>query len=282
MSKKLCTLLGAGLCVIATAVHADTVTLALPAPLPAVEPELPHLPATTLSQKQIQHRALPDWSMTKLAASTARQADISAFGLPCEVTLHAEPLPDALFAVTLVAPCRPNASIAMHYAGLTFDVTTSITGHAGFKLPAMTISGTLESVFKDGTRLSTPLEAPDLAEYARVAVAWTQAFDMRLTANAPRHMPVRIYTLGKAEGRSVQILSHHQSPEARRAVIRLGVMAPITAQNCGQERHATVRHLQPDMPPISYELMLAPTSCNRVGGILELKNILRDLKLAAN
>jgi len=282
MSKKRCTLLGAGLCVVATTAHADTVALALSAPLPSIEAELPHLPATTLPRKKTHQRAVPGWAKTTLAASTARQADISAFGLPCEVALDADPMPDALFAVTITAPCRPNAAVAMHYAGLTFDVTTSITGRASFELPAMTMSGRLESVFKDGLRLSTPVEAPDLSEYARVAVAWTQALDMRLIANAPRDMPVRSYTLGQAEGRSVQILSHHQSPEARRAVIRLGVAAPITAQNCGHERHATVRHLQPNTPPISYELMLAATSCDHVGGILELKNILQDLKLAAN
>ena len=281
MSKQRCTLLGAGLCAVAAMAHADTAALALPAPLPATDIALPQLPATTLPSKQIHHRAVPGWAMTALAASTASQADVSAFGLPCEATLRADPMPDALFAVTLNAPCRPNSPVAMHYAGLTFDVTTSITGQAGFALPAMTTSGALETVFKDGLRLSTPIDAPDLSEYARVAVAWTQALDMRLTANAPRHIPVRSYALGQADGRSVQILSHHQSPEVRRAVIRLGVAAPITAQNCGQERHATVRHLQPDMPPISYELRLAPTSCDQVGGILELKNILQDLKLAA-
>jgi hypothetical protein len=187
-----------------------------------------------------------------------------------------------MFAVTLDAPCKPYENIVIHYAGLTFDVTTSVTGQAVFDLPAMATSAKLESVFKDGTQRSTLLEAPDLSDYARVAVAWTDALDMRLTANAPTHMPVSFYTLGQEDRRTVQILSHHQSPEARRAVIRLGVAAPITAQNCGQERHAMVRHLQPDMPPISYELVLAATSCDQVGGNLELKNVLQDLKLAAN
>jgi len=228
------------------------------------------------------NRALPNWTDTKLAATTAAQADISAFGVPCETNLQAVPLADAMFAVTIAAPCRPYESLTIDYAGLTFDITLSVTGQAAFDIPAMAASARLASVFEDGTERSVQLESSDLSEFARVAVAWSQALDMRLTANAPRDMSVRYYTLGQEDARSIQILSHHQRPDMHRAVIRLGVTAPITAQNCGQKRHATVRHLQPDMLPISYELMIAPTSCDRIGDNLELKNILQDLKFAAN
>lgn len=282
MRKMLCTLLGAGFCAVAATAQADTVALALPAPKPPLEIELPHLPTTPAPLHPRHQRAVPGWAASLIGASTDAQANISAFGVPCEINMQATPMPDAMFAVSIDAPCRPAENIAIHYAGLTFDVATTVMGRAGFDLPAMASSASLESFFDDGTQLSALLETPDLSEYARVAVAWTQALDMRLVAHAPRHMPVKVYSLGLAEGRSIQILSHHQSPEARRAVIRLGVEAPITTQNCGQERHAKVRHLQPNMPPISYELMLAPTPCDRVGGNLELKNILQDLKLAAN
>ncbi len=282
MSKSLCTLLGAGLCAGMTVAQADTVALALPAPLPTLSTELPYLPATPALMQQKPPRPVPSWPATPVADSTAAQADISAFGLPCETALQVEPLPGAIFAIAVNAPCKPYEDITFHYAGLTFDIVTGVTGQAAFELPAIASSANLESVFSDGHSISAQLEAPDLSEYARVAVAWTEALDMRLTANAPDHMPVSFYALGQQDRRTVQILSHHQSPEARRAVIRLGVAAPITAQNCGLERHAKIRHLQPDMPSISYDLVLAATSCDRVGGNLELKNVLQDLKLATN
>ncbi len=282
MSKSLCTLLGAGLCMFAAVTKADTVALAVPAPVPTIKADLPHLPAMPVLMQQSRYRTIPNWTPTSVADRTKAQADISAFGVPCAVDLRAEPMPDAVFSITVNAPCKPDQNIAIQYAGLTFDTATGVTGRTTFNLPAMASKGTLVSVFSDGTSLSTQLEAPDLSEYARVAVAWADALDMRLTANAPHHTPVSFYDLGEETGRTVQILSHHQSPDINRAVIRLGVAAPITAQNCGQERYAKVRHLQPNMPPISYDLMLAPTSCDRIGGNLELKNVLQDLKLAAN
>jgi len=254
MSKVLCTLFGAGLCAIVTMAQADTLE-----PTPSNKTTLPSLPTSSVEVQQSGNRALPNWVDTKLATSTAAQADISAFGTPCTINLQAAPLADAMFAVKIDAPCRPYENLTIEYAGLTFDIMMSVTGQATFDLPAMATSARLAAIFEDKAERALQLETPDLSGFARVAVAWSQALGMRLTASAPRDVQVTFYTLGEEDLRSIQILSHHQRPDMHRAVIRLGVSASITPQNCGQERHATVRHLQPDMPPISYELMIAPT-----------------------
>ena len=278
MNRAVCAFLGVGLSAFGAEMQADTLPMALPAPLPSfsenslVEPAAMVLPIA----RRVESR-----SVTQLASLTRAQADVNAFGFPCGPDLTATSGADAIIKISVSAPCKPYETVQITYAGMQLHLDLGLSGLAELSIPALTKTGEIESEFEDGTGLAVRVSTPEISQYLRVAVIWDQAHDARLTAIAPRHLPIAMHEIRDATGRELQILSHHLSDAQRPGVIRLGLSAPITAENCAKARHATIYQRAPDIPPLTYDVAIAPTACDAVGDTLELKNILQDLKLAA-
>lgn len=276
MSRFFSALLGAFTALITTA-QAETVTRA-PAPPLLVMPEIGQTSPTSFGD-------LPAWPVAEtappIAGRVAAQSDISAFGFPCTVKMDVAPKRGALLDIAISAPCKPYETVRILHAGLSFDVGLSLTGQAQVTMPAMAYSSEIDTIFEDQTRLSTPVVMPELAEYVRIAVGWDH-LDARIEGDAPRFLPLDAYVLGDGPGRVLQILSHHLDPESRSGVIRLSVRSEVTAQNCKASQQAQVLQHFPGTPATRYSMELAKPGCHRIGDNLVLKNILPDMKLAAN
>ncbi len=261
---------------------ADTIALAVTPPVPSIEAALPSLPDIQIARFETVAPTYSRGSPSNFAQQVQDQADTSAFGLACAEQIDVTPGPDATFLVEVTAPCRPEEQVLITYAGLAFDMSLSMTGYARAEVPALSYFAELDTVFDDYSVLSADVTAPEIYEYARVAVAWSGSADARLTSKAPRHLPVDVVTLGDGSGAVAQVLSHRIAPDARRGVIRLGLVAQVTAINCNTSQEANILQQVPGRPAQRYAMRLAPAGCDRIGDILELKNILPDLKLASN
>ncbi len=261
---------------------ADTLALAIPAPLSAADTSLLSLPDAH-PIRFTSEAARPTSSTVSLSRATVdAQADANAFGIPCAETLQVKPMQDALLSVTISAPCRPEEKVQVSYAAVVFDVSLSMTGEVTFEMPAMAYHAEIDSIFDDYSLVSTKVVAPELKDFVRVALAWDGVTKAQLKGEAPRHLPINVITLGDGSGRTVDVLSHHIDPDARSGVIRLSMVAAVTDQNCGVPRKGHVVQHMPEVPELRYDLVLAVAGCDRVGTNLELKNILQDLKLASN
>ncbi len=269
-------------CTVVKNVWADTVPLALPAPLPSVSASLPSLPQLQPVRFQPVRKALPAVQGHQLQAITAQQANISAFGISCDMKLNASAENDATIHVRISAPCDPNQTVVLEYEGLFADITLNMTGMADFQIPALANHNEFLVHFEQHLPERISIETPDLDEYVRVALGWGEEDAPRLSGEAPRHLPFERMTLGDGSGRVVQVISHHLDPDAQAGVIRLGMNVGVTKNNCGRTQSGSVVQTSPGLTQLRYDLKLAASSCDDVGRNLQLKNILQDLKLASN
>lgn len=261
---------------------ADSLAMALPAPLPRIAAPLPDLPG--LHPTMLEHPSGATHRMTGAGVQdiVKEQADINAFGFPCTATMRVIPADNAMLNVTISVPCKPNHVVALTFEGLSIDLTLSMTGEARIEIPALAYENTIDVVIDKQTSLSATATTPDLGSFVRVALGWSDASSPTLGGKAPRHLPIDVTTLGDGTGRIAQVLSHHVDPEARKGVIRLGMTLPVTLKNCATAQSGHVVQYLPGLPQLRYGLTLAPAGCDQVGRNLELKNILQDLKLASN
>ena len=278
MSRFFGALLGALLTV--SVVQADSVTRAATPSLfiaPGSVQTLPQDPVPALGAI-VPTRFVP--TAPDIAANIETQSDINAFGFACGPVMSVTSKPGALLDIAISAPCKPDERVTINHAGLSFQVALSLTGAAQVMLPALAEKAVIDTIFEDQTRLTYQATVPDLNEYARFAIGWGQPH-AQLVAQAPRHLPIAAFRLGEGEGQ-VQILSHHIDPEARAGVIRLSIHAQVTPENCNHSQQAHVVEAKPHDQALSYDLELVQPGCGRIGDNLVLKNILPDLKLAAN
>lgn len=261
---------------------ADTLPLAIPAPIPTLDFRLPSLPDMQPARFEPSEAIAAQATSSNHVTQIGAQADLSAFGIPCAKKVTVNSAADAMLDMRISAPCAPGQIVRVSYVGIGFDVTLSMTGEAETRIPAWAYQGEIDSVFEDGIALKSPVLVPSLSAFARVAVGWDHAGDAYIADKAPRHLPVNVITLGDGSGRVAQVVSHHIDPDAKPGVIRLSMIAPVTQENCDQPRMGHVMSHMPGQPSHRYDLTLAAAGCERVGTNLELNNILQDLKLASN
>ncbi|MEM9582271.1 MAG: hypothetical protein AAGA08_04080 [Pseudomonadota bacterium] len=283
MGKVISSAIGAAFSVVCfSSAWADTVALALRAPLPSVTVPLPSLPPLEPVRFD-QTAASPVQDVRpSLSAVIAKQADINAFGFPCETTLKSHALPNAMIAVSIFAPCKPYQTVSISYAGLEFDLSLSMTGATDTVLPALTRVTELTVRIGPDTKRSTRVDVSDIDGFMRVALEWPSEGPPLLSGTAPRHMPVDRFILGDPSGRTIQIVSHPLDPETQPGVIRLQMNQTVTAQNCAEAQTGRFVQMMAGFTQQVYDLTLAAPGCDKIGHSLELKNILQDLKLASN
>ena len=235
--------------------------------------ELPALP--NLETPRLTSVSVVDPDRTHRSAWLNEHDDISAFGLPCGASISATLISENLHEITVSAPCRPHEMVAFAVNGLRFDQSLSLTGEARFAIPVVASSAMLETVFSDQSYHKTQLPAANTDTSLRVALAWKENSDARLTAKDHT-----VITVGNGP-HQLQILTVDQVENASH-VVRLAIRRDVTEGTCNTPASAQFFRQDGTGHPTRYDLSFAPISCENVGTTLELKNVLEDLKIASN
>ncbi len=205
----------------------------------------------------------------------------------CEPQLELHETPAGLLQVSLDAPCHARTPLTLRFNQLIATDVTDARGRWGQRLPALSPDATISLSIGDET-VAGRLQHELAGDEQHVILAWTgtQTFrihvDDHLDAGSAPHAGEagRLFRVGNGSGAAFEIMSFASGTDGSSAVVRLSVDADITRENCG--RTATTLAYQ-----TGYLGTLRPTEiaytmpdCDRVGEVVRLQNLFRDLRLA--
>lgn len=261
--------------------------------------DMPSLPAMSMD---LTARVNSDHDHLTLPASA--NPAINEYGLPCEANLTLTPETGGLVAVSLIASCLIDSPVTLQHDELVFSARTDHIGRLDVTIPAMDGDATVEAILDTGDTLSAMTSVPDATDYDRIALQWVgdqamglHAFEFgaafgdtgHVWAENPRsttaHSGGFLTRLGTGTGPAAQFAEVYSFPKAQEhlnGVVRMSVEVAVTDRTCGAQASAEILqpgangHLQ------ASDIVLDLPGCDAVGEFLVLKNIVRDLKLAAN
>jgi hypothetical protein len=188
---------------------------------------------------------------------------------------------------------------------LEFTGQTDSLGTLVVRVPALADPAVFEVAFPDGTREETEVIVPDLAEVSRVALQWTGTLGLSLHAfefgagygdaghiwtDAPRSPEAAVLGRGGfltrlgvegANAKMAEVYSYPTGATLSEGVVRLAIEAEVTEANCGLDIRGASLQPGPVGGMDAVSLTLAMPDCDAVGEFLVLKNVLRDLRIAA-
>ncbi|QBY02105.1 hypothetical protein E2K80_16315 [Rhodophyticola sp. CCM32] len=262
-----------------------------------MQPDLPQ-PGSALSDR------MASTSDTPLTATDTQ--NVSAFGLPCGLTVTASAEPAAMVALDIMDPCQPAARIVIEHSGLTLTEATDAMGLLTTDIPVFETPAFF-TIRMGEVAQTARVTVPDLAEYDRVAVAWEDARDLELHAlefgadyGEPGHIwagntgsiaraetgtggfVTRLGNDGVEAPMMAEIYTFPRDTLTREGSVRILIEAPVTHRNCGLPTIARTIETDPENPATVTELTFTLPDCDAVGDYLVLQNLLQDLRLAAN
>ncbi|MCG6884925.1 MAG: hypothetical protein LJE62_14335 [Silicimonas sp.] len=220
----------------------------------------------------------------------------------CTPVLTLDPAPAATVRVGLAAPCHANTRVSLLMGNLAAQVETDAHGRWSARLPALREITDVSLSF-GGRFLAASVETPDAASLQHVILAWDgaptfhiTAFEFGAHAREDGHVwsgapsaPERalqgaggfLTRVGDGTGPAFEIYSFPATGAEAGGVVRVAVDAGVTEENCGQLVRATAFQT-------GYTGELSPTDvafsmpgCDRVGDVVRLQNLFRDMRLAS-
>ena len=255
---------------------------------------LPRLPSeAAMMRLPAPASASPDMALP--APQTAQAPD-------CPVTLTADVAAGAMMALTLEAPCHREERLTLHHQGLMLTEVTDAEGRLSLELPALAEQALVIAAFDSGRGATTQIEVPSLAFYDRVVLQWKGDSGLHLHAREFGSGHVWAASAGDltrtaaGEGGFLTLLGARDTPDALQAevytfpraaarvsgTINLSIEAEVTAANCAQRVEALTLDLRSGKAPHAADLSLEMPDCESTGDFLVLKNLIEDLKIAAN
>lgn len=228
------------------------------------------------------------------------------YGIPCDLSFAATPMPGAIAKLELDAPCHPHARIVISHEGLRFSAHTSNIGRLTVDVPVLVEEARFSVVFGDGEGATASARVPDVADHQRVVLQWRGETGLNIHAlengadyGAAQHIWARnpgapdravagqggfLVALGDAETRDPLFAEVYTYPAAIRPgnVVRVNVEAEILPNTCGREVLGQTLQTAPDGDIAAVDLAITMPACDAVGDYLVLKNLLQDLKIAQN
>ncbi|NJS39145.1 MAG: hypothetical protein HC783_09110, partial [Rhodobacteraceae bacterium] len=208
----------------------------------------------------------------------------------CIPTLGLEAAPLGMINLSLNAPCNPGERVVMRHAGLSFTAQIRPDGALSLQIPALEPEALVAAYFDSSQIALAKVSVPDATDQIRFAVQMGHPamFDLRAetdgqvyigsygrTADAPRSiLPLGVGTV--AQPMLAQIYSY---PAADTAA-DLTVEVKITPDTCGRTLPVETLLARGGKVTVT-KLAVAVPLCGTSGDILVLKNLLRDLTLAA-
>lgn len=228
-------------------------------------------------------------------------AGLSPFGLECTPELQLTLGDAAMIHAVLSAPCNRSERVTFRHGDLEVDVTTSAYGRAEIELPALEPLSTVFADLGDQSAKAT-VSVRSAREYSRVVLVWegTQIYRMhayelgakrgqaghiwsgsaKTPARAMRGTGGFLLEIGDGTGRSAEVYTFPTGQTPLRGVIELVVEADVTEDTCGKLASATALQTSPLGGMTSTDVQVTLPGCDRAGEVLELKNLLQDMRLA--
>lgn len=295
-------ILGAGLALagplanVGRAAEAAPVLPVSAAALPPPEPATAALPSGRVAL------AVPEDRPDMLAPA----ADYGPLGVPCGARFRARPGPGGTAVLRVDAPCHPDAPVTIAHGALSASFRTSLSGVLETVFPAFEDAAEFRVSFADGESLLSRTYVPGAAGYERMvtmwqggAGLWVHAFEYGAGAGdaghvwrgAPRGARAAeagrggfLLELGNEAGpraRRAEVYSFPAAGAARSGAVRIALSAPVTPATCGRALEAETLQIGDGLPGAPVAIRIALPACDAEGGDMLLKNLARDLKIAA-
>lgn len=228
-------------------------------------------------------------------------ARMSPFGFDCTPDLTVSVLDAAMIKVLYFAACDPNRKVTVRHGMLEIDVTTDSFGRAETLVPALT---DIEEVLVISERQTARAisNVSDARAFSRVILAWegAQVFRMnayelgalrgesghiragsaKTPARAMRGTGGFLVAIGDGTGRSAEVYTFPTGFTPLKGVVELVVEADVTEANCGRMISAKALQTGPLGGMTETDVRVTLPECNRIGDVIELKNLLQDMRLA--
>lgn len=265
-------------------------------------PSVPEAPAPTR-----ELAALSDDLMVAPTAPVTETTPETALSDPapnCDITLSAEPKPQALVTLSLDAPCLQNAPFVIHHSGMMFNDITADDGTWSLDVPALTRSALFIAAFDSGDGAVGQTFVTGFDTIQRVAVQWRGAHGLQLHARefdaayfGPGHVwhDAPGYTDEMAAGyllqlgdptlpgaSIVEVYTFPMDAAPADGTVALTIEAEVNTSNCAQLIEAEAIQTTADGEPRVQEIALTLPDCDAAGEFLVLNNVLEDLTIAAN
>lgn len=276
-------------------------------------PALPEkaMPEVTAAPVEAELRSQPpvllaavedDVSMPALPEAGAGDPQLNVEECPVDLTAQARPA--AMAALEISAPCQPNARVTLHHQGMIVTVLTDDEGLARVEFPALAENAVFIAALPNGEGAMTSLTMPEVALFDRAVLQWQGETGLGLHAlefgaqyDEPGHVwsgstgtpgedqtggfLVRLGDQAADDPYMAEIYTFPTGVSSATGEVLLSVEAEITASNCEREIAAQSIQIFPNADTEAADLVMAVPTCDAVGDYLVLKNMLRDLTLAA-
>ncbi len=215
----------------------------------------------------------------------------------CPTNLDLAVVLGAMIAVTVIAPCAPNARIVLRHEGLVVTGLTTATGALFTSLPALTANATIEAVLADGTHFSANLDVPEAADFRRFGVQWQDGDAFQVNAyqdgaanGKDGHIFVVQPGVASDDGGYLQILGDPAAGmpllaeiytySAKAISVDVQIESAVTEKTCGRELLGETIASQGGVVFVT-DLSLSMPDCSAIGDFLVLNNLAQDMTLAA-
>ncbi|UWQ95861.1 hypothetical protein K3728_01025 [Rhodobacteraceae bacterium M385] len=237
------------------------------------------------------------------SAPITEETELSPLGLPCDVSVSATAMPAAMVALDVMAPCRTDAAVTIEHSGLQFIANTDALGLLTLDIPAFETPAFFSVSFEDDLTETVLVGLPDLRDYDRIGLSWLGDMGLELHAmefgaafGEPGHVwqdaPASPEAATSGDGgflttvdTGVSVAQIYTLPRATLREgdsVRLSIDAPVTQANCTRNVLAQTLRAEAGNPVDVTELTFTVPSCDAVGDVLVLQNLLDDLRLALN
>lgn len=246
---------------------------------------------------------MPDRVKTpdRAAPDVQDDARLSPFGFDCAPELVLTRREAAMIEAKLFAPCDQGQIFTFRHDALEFEMATDPWGRAKAVLPALGRAVTVST--SSGERgVEASIAAPDAGLFSRVIltwqgprVLWTNAYEFgssrgesghvwsgsaKTAARAVRGTGGFLVTLGDGSGRSAEVYTFPTGFSPLRGVVELVVEADVDADTCGTIARATALQSSPLGGMSATDVRVTLPDCDRIGEVVQLKNLLQDMRLA--
>lgn len=219
----------------------------------------------------------------------------------CLPRLFLTPAPAGTVSLSFRAPCDGGAQVKISQGLVLASQTLDDAGRLSIRMPALTKDVSIGVTLK-GDTLTADIVVPDALDFQHVVLMWDglqmlrlNAFEFGAARNEIGHVwsgapktPVRasrgtggfLTRLTTDTGPSAEIYSVPSGRALMRGVVRLVVEAKVTPATCG--RIANAKAIQPTAfrRQSETDVEVALPDCDRIGEVVLLQNLLRDMRLA--
>ncbi len=225
----------------------------------------------------------------------------------CDPQMSARAMPAAMVELTLDAGCLPDHRVTIHHNGMMFTATMDADGKLTVQVPALSQSSVFIADFGNDLGAVAHSAVPDLTGFERAVLQWQGDAGLHLHAmefgagfgqdghvwaerpgSADQALAgqggffTRLGDAAQQDAHLAEIYTFPSGQAARAGDIALSADVEVTSGNCHQQVIAESLQLSRGGALEARELVLSMPQCDAVGDFLVLKNLLQDLKIAAN